>query len=38
MYDINNFTMRDMTDCGNAIRELGSGAKSMEETSNKIVR
>ncbi|ODS32113.1 MAG: diguanylate cyclase/phosphodiesterase with FHA and GAF sensor [Candidatus Scalindua rubra] len=38
MYDINNFTMRDMTDCGNALRTLGSGIKSMEETSNKIVR
>ncbi|MGR3178479.1 MAG: hypothetical protein ACUZ8E_10525 [Candidatus Anammoxibacter sp.] len=38
MYDINHFTLANMTDCGDALRNLGSGAKSMEEVANNTVR
>lgn len=38
MYDITRFTIRDMTECGNALRWFGSEAKSMEEAANRIVR
>jgi hypothetical protein len=37
-YDINNFTIRDMTECGKALRMIGEGAKSMEEVADRIVR
>ncbi len=36
-YDLTNFTIRDMTACGKALRTLGNGAKSMEETARRIV-
>ena len=38
MYDITQFTMRDMTECGNALRKFGAGAASMEEAANRVVR
>ncbi|MDY6785146.1 MAG: PAS domain S-box protein [Cyanobacteriota bacterium] len=38
MYDLQKFTLRDMVECGLALRQLGEGATSMEETSNRIVR
>lgn len=37
MYDLTKFTMRDMTECGAALRKLGSGATSMEEAASRIV-
>lgn len=38
MYDLTKFTQSDVTECGNVLRTLGSGAGSMEETASKIVR
>jgi hypothetical protein len=38
MHDLTKFTLRDMTELGTAIRKLGSGAESMEEAANRIVR
>ena len=38
MYDLTSFSLRDMTECGAALRKLGSGASSMEEVANRIVR
>jgi hypothetical protein len=37
-YDLTNFTLRDMTDCGVVLRKLGSEAKTMEEVAQRIVR
>ena len=37
-YDINHFTIREMTECGKALRTIGEGAKSMEEVAGRIVR
>jgi hypothetical protein len=37
-YDLTKFTIRDVTECGRAIRIIGEGASSMEDISNKIVR
>jgi hypothetical protein len=37
-YDINHFTVREMTECGKALRMIGGGANSMEEVANRIVR
>jgi hypothetical protein len=37
MHDLNHFTLRDMTECGSALRKLGSEAKSMEEAADKMV-
>ncbi|MFQ5934501.1 MAG: hypothetical protein ACE5KI_07655 [Dehalococcoidia bacterium] len=38
MYDLGSMSPSDLTECGNALRGLGSGAKSMEEAANNIVR
>jgi hypothetical protein len=38
MYDLTNFSLRNMTECGAALRELGSEAKNMEEAANRLVR
>ena len=38
MYDLTNFTQNDMYDCAIALRNINLGAKSMEETANRIVR
>ena len=38
MYDLAHFTASEMTRCGIALRKLGSGAQSMEEAANSIVR
>jgi len=38
MYDFARFTQSEISECGNALRALGSGAGSMEETATKIVR
>jgi len=37
MYDLSKFTLKDMTECGIALRKLGSTAASMEEVASKIV-
>ena len=37
-YDLRNFTIRDMTECGRALRKAGAGAKSMKEAAAGIVR
>ena len=38
MFDITNFSLKDMTQCGSVIRDFGVQANSMEETANHIVR
>ena len=38
MFDITQFSLKDMTQCGAALRDLGVDAHSMEETANRIVR
>ncbi|MBD1882635.1 SpoIIE family protein phosphatase [Microcoleus sp. FACHB-45] len=38
MYDLTRFTLRDMAECGLALRHFGLGVESMEEASNRIVR
>ena len=37
-YDINNFSIREVTECGRVIRSLGVGVLTMEEVAEKIVR
>ncbi len=37
MYDIQKMTLRDMSECGLALRRLGDDALSMEEVSNNII-
>jgi len=36
-YDLVNFTIHDMTECGKVLRNIGKGAKSMEEAASRIV-
>lgn len=38
MFDVTRFSLRDMTQCGAALRDLSINAGSMEETANRIVR
>lgn len=38
MHDIGNFTLKDMAECSGALRTMGAGATSMEETANRMVR
>ncbi|MGM3309188.1 sensor histidine kinase [Anabaena sp. WFMT] len=38
MHDLKQFTLRDMSECGLALRHLGNEANSMEETSNAIIQ
>lgn len=37
-YDLTNFTIREMTESGKAMRAMGNGSASMEETAGKVVR
>lgn len=37
-YDMTRFTIKEMSQCGKALRMLGAGAASMEETAGAIVR
>ena len=37
-YDVTNFTIREMTECGRAMRTMGKGAASMEEVAGRVVR
>ncbi|MEK6776412.1 MAG: hypothetical protein AABY87_05970 [bacterium] len=36
--DLTSFTLKDMTECGSALRDLGSDAESMEEAANRMTR
>lgn len=36
-FDVTNFTIREMSECGRTLRSLGSGAASMEEAGGRIV-
>jgi hypothetical protein len=36
-YDVTNFTLRDMTECGKALRKMGAAAGSMEEAAGRMV-
>ncbi len=38
MYDLNTFGLRDMTECGAALRKLGVGASTLEQAADRIVR
>jgi hypothetical protein len=38
MFDLANFTLRDMTELGSVLRKLDQGAQSMEEVANRVVR
>ncbi|MBW4512393.1 MAG: sensor histidine kinase [Scytonematopsis contorta HA4267-MV1] len=38
MYDLHQMTLRDMSECGLALRHLGDGASSIEEVSNNIIQ
>lgn len=38
MFDLANFTLRDMTELGSSLRRIGDGAHSMEEVANRVVR
>ncbi len=35
-YDVTNFTIREMTECGRVMRTIGEGASSMEEVADRI--
>jgi hypothetical protein len=37
-YDVTNFSIREVTECGRAVRNIGVGASSMEEVAGRIVR
>ena len=37
-YDLTNFTIREMSECGKAMRAMGAGLASMEQTAGRIVR
>jgi hypothetical protein len=37
-YDITRFTIREVTECGRAVRTMGTGASNMEEAAERIVR
>ena len=38
MYDLTAFSLKDMTACGAALRQMGDGAASMEAAAQKMVR
>ncbi len=38
MYDLTNFTIQDMTQCGDALEHLGYKAKGAEELADSVVR
>ena len=38
MYDLTAFSLKDMTTCGVALRQIGMGATCMEEVADKTVR
>lgn len=38
MYDLTKFTLKEMTICGAGLRQLGSGAHTMEEAATRLTR
>ncbi|MGD1912800.1 MAG: sensor histidine kinase [Rivularia sp. (in: cyanobacteria)] len=38
MYDLTKFTLRDMSECGLALRQTAQNANSMEDASNRIIK
>lgn len=38
MFDVQNFDLREMTECGKVLREIGETSKTMEEVANRITR
>lgn len=38
MYDLDRFSLSDMTACGAVLRKLGTGANSMEEVAQRVVQ
>jgi hypothetical protein len=38
MFDLSEFTLRDMTELGSSIRRLGEGASTMQEVADRVVR
>jgi two-component system NtrC family sensor kinase len=38
VYDPARMTLRDMTECGSALRRMGSGARSVEQVAERVVR
>ena len=38
MYDLTNFTIQDMTQCGDALEHLGYKAKDIEALADSVVR
>ena len=38
MYDLTKFSLRDMVECGLALRQMGEGTANMEQASNKIIK
>lgn len=38
MYDLKSFSLKEMTECGIILRNIGAGAKSMDEVADRIVR
>lgn len=38
MYDLKKFGLREMTECGKILRDIGAEAKTMEEAAGKITR
>jgi two-component system NtrC family sensor kinase len=37
-YDVTDFTLRHITECGMVMRKMNHGAASMEEVAGKVVR
>jgi len=37
-YDVTSFTIREVTECGRAVRNMGVGVSNMEEVAGRIVR
>lgn len=37
-YDVTNFTIREMSECGKAMRTMGKDSASMEDTAGRVVR
>ncbi|MBU7583494.1 MAG: HAMP domain-containing histidine kinase [Nostoc sp. TH1S01] len=38
MYNLNQFTLRNMSECGLALRQLGKNVETMEEAGNEIIQ
>lgn len=38
MFELTDFSLKDMTECASALRRMGAGSTSMEETAQKVVQ